>query len=70
MQTYKVTMTRIYETIFEFEASSKEDALKQFESMNSTDKVATELEQCYVIEENYEVELSSRVGDWKSKIPV
>lgn len=70
MPTYKVTMTRVYETIFEFEASSEEDALKQFESMDDTNKFATELEQCCVIEDKYEVEQSSRVGDWKSKIPV
>lgn len=70
MPTYKVTMTRVYETVFEFEASSKEDALNQFEAMDDTNKFATELEQCCVIEDKYEVEQSSRVGDWKSKIPV
>jgi hypothetical protein len=70
MPTYKVIMTRVYETIFEFEASSNEDALSQFEAMDDTNKFATELEQCCVIEDKYEVELSSRVGEWKSKIPV
>jgi hypothetical protein len=45
MEKFTFTMTRVYQTVIEIEASNYDDALKQFEE---GDRYAMELEQCNV----------------------
>jgi len=58
MSNYRIKMTRVYETIFEFDATSQQDAWNQFEALEN-EKYAVELEQCCVTEEKVDFDFSS-----------
>lgn len=56
MATYTVTMRRVYETVLEYEADSEKDALSKFEADKF--KYEAELEQCCVINEIVDINVS------------
>lgn len=53
MEKYTFKMTRVYETLIVVDAENKQDA---FNKLKEIDVYQIELEQCYVVQEDIELE--------------